>query len=309
MSLTVLINNTTHSFSNKSFFHSPKYIQTNHSLPLIHFLLLDQDFPIAQIYFTEENNKAHSTKHTSFGGFEFLEAVTHEQLSFFISKIDTYFSKHKFTQVSITLAPDCYSSLNIAMQHRVLNDNSFLKTNKELNYHLNTDSSIPYRKNLAPSEKNKLNKAQKAGFHSKKLPIEFFDSCFDLVVKNRDLKGFPVTISKQKLLLLVSTFTEFHLFGIYDIDKLIATSISIQVTPSILYNFYMADDYNYRGYSPLVMLNNFIYNWCAKNNISTLDLGTVSQNGVVNTGLENFKKHLGGIKTDKRTYSKSLIIA
>ena len=116
-------------------------------------------------------------------------------------------------------------------------------------------------------------------------------------------------MTKEKLFLLASTFKEIHLFGTYDIDVLIATSISIQVTPSTLYNFYMADDYKYKSYSPLVTLNGFIYDWCITKKVSTLDLGTVSIKGVINTGLESFKKHLGGIKSEKITLSKNLINA
>ena len=38
-----------------------------------------------------------------------------------------------------------------------------------------------------------------------------------------------------------------------------------------------------------------------KNNISILDLGVSSENGVINTGLKNFKNSLGAIDTKKIT--------
>lgn len=283
-------------------FYSNKYLLLNFHSPYYSFSLKENDNILSQLFLTTESKDAFSFKGTSFGGFDFIQSIDANKQSFFLKRIIYELKNKKQKSLSITLPPFCYSSLHPKEQSIVLKELGFLKTNEEINFHIDTTKSETLWNQLHPSEKNKYNKALKSGIKIRQLPSSFFTSCFDLIKKNRLFKGFPITISEDTLKKLNSELEEFYLFGAFKDDILIATCISIRVTSTVLYNFYMADDPDFRTYSPLVLLNSFIYDWCKKQGINTIDLGTASSNGNINAGLANFKKHLGGIETPKKTY-------
>ena len=98
---------------------------------------------------------------------------------------------------------------------------------------------------------------------------------------------------------------KYLLFGVFDDKKLIAASVSIRISKSILYNFYHADDFSYRSTSPMVMLIKEIYQYCQQNDIRLLDLGISTETGKINEGLFKFKKALGCSTSEKNTYRLS----
>ena len=92
------------------------------------------------------------------------------------------------------------------------------------------------------------------------------------------------------------------LFGVYDESKLIAASVSVRISRQIMYNFYHADDINYRSSSPVAMLVDGVYKYCQQNNFNILDLGISSVQGLLNQGLFDFKDNLGCETSNKCTY-------
>ena len=99
---------------------------------------------------------------------------------------------------------------------------------------------------------------------------------------------------------------EYLLFGVFDKNKMVATSVSIKVNSKILYCFYIGDALTYRAYSPVTKLVDGIYRYCQVHYFKLLDLGLSSDKGVLNQGLYAFKKTFGTFDSHKLTYLKQL---
>jgi lipid II:glycine glycyltransferase (peptidoglycan interpeptide bridge formation enzyme) len=114
-------------------------------------------------------------------------------------------------------------------------------------------------------------------------------------------------MSLQELKKMFALFpTAYILFGVFDKNKLISTSVSIKVSEEILYCFYIGDDLTYRTYSPVTFLINGIYHYAKGNHFKILDLGLSTDKGILNRGLYAFKKTFGTIDSVKLTFIKQL---
>jgi hypothetical protein len=91
-----------------------------------------------------------------------------------------------------------------------------------------------------------------------------------------------------------------------DQDKMVAASISIRVNENVLYTFYYDHLRAYDSVTPIVFLCDGLYNFCQKNQLSLLDLGTSNPNGKLNQSLLDFKLSLGAVPSPKLTFQKVL---
>ena len=111
-------------------------------------------------------------------------------------------------------------------------------------------------------------------------------------------------MSLSELKNVISIFpNKFKIFGVYDSNNLIASSVCIEVEKSILYVFYWADNINYSSTSPITFLASGLYNYCQENNYRILDIGTATIDSEPNYGLISFKRNLGFKESIKLTLS------
>lgn len=61
-----------------------------------------------------------------------------------------------------------------------------------------------------------------------------------------------------------------HLFAVYDKSRIAAAALCVVVNPEVLYAFYYDHHRDYDRVSPVVLLMEFIYRWCAEKNSVTL---------------------------------------
>lgn len=275
------------------FFNTVRFLKANNQIPPISFRLNKSNKIIAAIHFSIVDNRAISLLQSPFGGLDFHPSIDFLDLDRFLSEVLVELKARKIKAVELRLPPSSYAPAMEALQDQLLKKHGFKICGSEINCHIDINATTTFWSLLHSSEKNKLNRSIKASFLNNELSKTHFNQVYDLVKENREAKGFPVTMERKHLEKLVMKFDEYKLFGCFDQDKLIACTVSIIVNKEILYNFYMADSMNYRSFSPLVFLNEYIYNWCVKNNFQQLDLGTVSVEGVINEGLFSFKKNIG----------------
>jgi len=123
----------------------------------------------------------------------------------------------------------------------------------------------------------------------------------------KDDKGFEISMTLDQLMKVSSAFPDdFLLTNIILDEKPVAVSISIKVNQFVLYNFYIDHNRFYNFLSPVVILNEGLYQFCQQNGFKMLDLGTSTLHGVINTSLLNFKLRLGAQPTRKVTFVKNL---
>lgn len=304
MSLCVTVHQTPEQFPSTSFFHSHAFITTNYSAAPTQFILTENKVAIAQLFVCIDNNIAHSLSKAPFGGINSIKTLPTEAISYFYNFIFSYLKENNISALQLSLPPNAYTSFEAKKQLEVLRNLRETQTTTDYNYHLAISEDV-LRTKLHASEKNKLNKSIKAGFIAHELSPKSLQECYDLIVHNRSQKGYPITMTLEQLERIIQ-LPEFHLFGLFHNTTLIAVTVLIEISTKIAYNFYMADNYDYRSYSPLVMLNEYIYNWCQQKQIAILDLGTASEKGIMNSGLAKFKLHLGAIETEKARLSITL---
>ena len=101
--------------------------------------------------------------------------------------------------------------------------------------------------------------------------------------------------------------SSFYLVGVYLGKELVGASIVIRVSKSIAYTFYLGHKQQHKKLSPSVFLISKLYDWCRKQGIGLVDLGTSALDGKPNINLLNFKLRMGGTLNPKYTFQKILV--
>ena len=123
---------------------------------------------------------------------------------------------------------------------------------------------------------------------------------YELIRRNRSKKGVVPSMGFQQLVDAIEAFpNEYQVFALYLSENMIASAVTVLITPEIRYVYMWADDENFRSLSPVATLCNEIVEYSRKDGIKIVDLGTASLNGVLDVGLARFKLNLGAVQTLK----------
>ena len=278
-------------FSSKRFLDLHK----NKFANVFSFSLLDKKkICVGLISFGENNEKnLFSPVNGSYGGFEFDNNVTLEIKELFIKYVINLLDSKENRKIEITLAPEIYNleqnTDNISILHRLNFKINKVEINQYINlFNYNFSSSVSY------GNKKRINKCIKRGIEFKSIdPSNFFDA-FNIIKINRERKKYPLTMNWDSLNMMIKTFPDkFHIFGLIDNGKMIASSICINVINDILYVFYWGEIGGYEKESPIAFLSQNLINYASKKNFRILDIGTSSDNSVPNIGLHKFKQNIG----------------
>jgi len=160
---------------------------------------------------------------------------------------------------------------------------------------------------LSKGNRKKIRQCQEQDVQFRRGTNDDLPQIYDLIRRNRISKGVTPSISLEQLMTAVRTFpNEYQLFALYLSDDLIASAVTVMITPDIRYVYMWADDDNFRVLSPVAMLCKEIVEDSQKNGIQIVDLGTASVAGVLDLGLARFKLNLGAIQTPKPTFAFDL---
>lgn len=156
---------------------------------------------------------------------------------------------------------------------------------------------------LSKGNRKKIRQCQAQGVQFRPGNNDDLPQIYDLIRRNRISKGVTPSISFDQLVTAARIFpNEYQFFALYLSDDLIASAVTVMITPEIRYVYMWADDDNFRALSPVAMLCKEIVEDSRKNGIKIVDLGTASVAGVLDPGLARFKMNLGAIQTKKPTF-------
>lgn len=265
-----------------------------------YFVLVENERVIARICFMIDNNHAISGHQATFGSIDADLPLAPGTTRYFLEQIIISLENVGIREVIIKHWPAAY--IGDDGMHKIFGEVNFKVISSEVNQHLAVQEE-EFKVLISKNERKKLNQCLRQGYTFKQLRIEELTNVYQLVTETRARKGYPVSMTYENLYETIKLMPErYLLFGLFKRDKLIAASVSIRISHEILYNFYHADDINFRSTSPLVMLLQQIYQYCQQNGIEILDLGVSSEEGLINQGLFNFKKNLGCVSSEKNTY-------
>ena len=239
-----------------------------------------------------------------FGSVEMAGPYSEPLVLCMLARLDKEAASHHLRSISITMPPDGYQPELSQKITDALLGNGFQYKYQDLNFHLDTQTD--FRKTLHRSERWKLNKMLRSGFHFEKTQNPDWDKAYSLLEISRIRKKYSLSMTKDTLRNTFDAFPEnYHMFQVWRNSEVVALAIAVRVSEAILYVFYTADELATRKYSPVVLLHDGLVAWCRQHNIVQLDLGTASLQGKVNDGVATFKRNLGGIASTKNTLIKN----
>ena len=246
-------------------------------------------------HFHCEGNTAWSPFQAPFASIYIREEVRFEILARFISLMTRHLHSQGYTRICLKHYPDFYSGYSSAKLITALFFEGFKITQTDINHYLKITHQ-PFEKIVHPMQRRRIKKCLRNDYKFKSHPNNELEFVFRRILDLRMQKNIPVNISRNTLEKLFNQFPDqYHLFSVLDGERIIATTCTVSVNKTTLYNFLPASDAEYNSSSPMVYLIKNIYEYARVNHYRFLDLGVSSINNQPQSGLISFKEHLGGI--------------
>ena len=287
-------------------FHHPDHLKLQAN-DWVNFYLLRKlnQKAMAQVSFHIEGNQALSPVRAPFGSFLFSERLSPLGLYQFIQHCEDELRKRGVKSIKIVDPPLFYRKTG-QLLHTILFNLNYQVSLAELSSGILIDH-LNFEEKIEMWEKRKLKQSKDKGLQCKLLPLSELETVYHFILKCRNQKGYTLSMTLDELKYTIEPFrSNFFLFGTFLKLEIAAASIAIRVHPSILYNFYSGHLKKFDSVSPVVLLTQGMYKFCAQQNIQQLDLGTSAIDGQPNFSLLDFKLRLGALPSSKLTFEKLL---
>ena len=290
--------NPEQSMAGAHFFNSSQFL-LNKNYPVKGWQLIKEN-PIAQIFFYIENDIAISGYQSTFGSFDLAKEVSKNELQWFINNIINECKALGVKKIKIKNYPSYFNSAILIEKSLV--KSGFTTNVTEVNQHIVVDNPSFY--DVAKrNEVRRSDKCKTAGFRFEIATIDILPVIYKLIESTLLRKGNKVSMSFEELEKSIrNSYNRYVLFTLWNDEILVASTVSIKINESVLYNFYHANHQDYTLYSPLTYLLKNIYCYCLEHKFKILDLGISTVNGLLNEGLFHFKKSRGAITSDKKVF-------
>ena len=233
---------------------------------------------------------------------------------FFSFDIDTLFSDIELTVAGITknypgqlltlyLPPEHYEFFRSEEQRHVLESLGFSFDFIDVNYSLLTktwDQSL-----LSKGNRKKLRQWNEAEGEIVEANASDLKDVYEVIKINRRSLGVEPSISLEGLRKLVSSFTDnYHLFIGRVENNIASAAVTVDTHLGAKYVFFWADVSEYRHLSPVVAICSHLIELCKRDQISVLDLGCSTEDGIPMDGPMRFKSNLGAERNHKYQISR-----
>jgi len=262
---------------------------------------------VGVVHFTEvEPGSFRSPRRGTFGGFEFNRPLRVELMERFVDEVEQVLEENGARRIELLDPPANFDACNAGVLANVLCRRGYVPQTPDLAYLLPIDRN-PLWEKLKPSRRQRIHRCQREGITVAQLGPDRHKEVYDVIAENRMTKHFPVTMSYDAIQEMVHAFPDRMIFfGAFDGDSMIASSICVKVSSSVLYVFYWGDRSGYEHLSPVTLLAQCIYDYAQQAGFHTIDFGTATLAGVPIYGLISFKREIGCFPSPKPTYVKDL---
>lgn len=287
------------------FFNEKEHLQNQGGEGLFTFYWQNTDNQSIEARFSViiHDGIAYSPLRATFGGVEFNEEISEEDLILFLEES---ISTIEMEIIKINSYPEGYLSLT---QIQKL-ENCLLKLGFEIsiieqNYEIQITKKSFYETITSTRAKQLLRKSIKKGFSFQEVSEPDFLEIHAFIARSRERKNRPMTMNLEQFENHFRVFFKnFQVFSVTDYTRIIAVGVTSKINAEIIYTFYLADDEAYLKDSPTIFLLSGIYEYFKEQKYTILDLGIATANGILNEGLAKFKRSLGGRLSLKKTYIK-----
>jgi hypothetical protein len=231
---------------------------------------------------------------STFGGFTISRPVSGDALISFIGMIEAWFIKNTDANtLKISLPPHSSGYSCPDYQFYCLYTQNYSIQACNLSYAIEI-KELEFDDLVSQGNLKRIKKCIKENLSVSAVGLERLSNIYEVILNNRRLKGYPMSLSFDILEEQVRLFhKKFKLFIVECDGVVIAAAITIMLSPATLYVLYWGDALEYRSYSPIVLLCREIYQYCSQSNIRYLDIGTSTIDREPNFGLMDFKTDLG----------------
>jgi hypothetical protein len=214
-----------------------------------------------------------------------------------VNKLIEYFNSSTYSKIEVKLPPLIYAPEKVLLLKEIL-----LKSGFKLSYtEINQSIELNRKFNLYRGAKHKLNLAEAYSLKFQLQSSLSTELIYKFLAESRTQSGYPVTITFQGLVNLLSelperTFTS----AVYNSEGIfLAIGIVLKLRKDYWYTLYLADNHGFRKLSPTTFLVRQIAKNAQFQGVKTLDLGISTEYGVANPGLMNFKESLGATQSEQ----------
>jgi hypothetical protein len=262
---------------------------------------------VGVVHFTEvEPGWFRSPRRGTFGGFEFNRPLRVEIVERFAEEVEEVLKENGAHRIELLDPPAIFDPCNAGVLANVLCRRGYVPRTPDLAYLLRIDAA-PLWEKLKPSRRQRIHRCQRQGITVSQVCPDRHKDVYDVIVENRNARHFPVTMTYDAIQQMVHAFPDRLLFfGAFDGSAMIASSICVKVSNSVLYVFYWGDRPGYEHLSPVTLLAQCIYDYAQQARFNLIDFGTATNGGVPIYGLINFKREIGCFPSPKPAYVKLL---
>lgn len=250
-----------------------------------------------------QNEMAFSPLKATFGGIEFYEGILEEDLFEFLSKIIQFLKIQQVESIEINSYPESYlNEYQNKILQSCLSKLNFHVKYTEQNYEIPITDKSFYETVMGSTAKQLLRTYDKKGFVFQQETNPDFEIIHAFIARSRERKNRPMTMSLEQFKEHFVKFPKnFQLFFVEHSNVKVAVGVTIKINDNILYTFYLADDARFLKDSPTTLLLSGIYEYSKQNNYKILDFGIATEKGILNEGLDKFKRSLGAKMSEKKT--------
>ena len=283
-----------------------------HGHPTLAFFLEDEatGTTIAQLYVVpdfEGPGLARSPGQSSFGSVQLADKLPATALHLLLDAAEATLRQHHQYQLELRNHPACYDLTGAATLAEVLPQRGYRVILDEQNYYLDTQRD--YAAHLTYNERHCLRKCQRAGFVLEQEPPYLLPLAYEFMAECRRERGQSLSLPLERVQALFKEFPRQHLLlSVREPSgEWAAVLIAIRASSRVFYDFYLASPLRLNKLSPAVQLLGGLHAYAQANEAAIVDLGTSTlPSGGPNVPLLNFKRHLGGIASQRLTWQKAL---
>ena len=278
--------------------------------PVLSFYLEDAAAgrTVAQLHVATDaaGGTARSPGQAPFGAVQLAEGLPAAALHQLLDAAEAALKTYGQRCLALRGYPFAYAPAAAARLAEVLRQRGYRVALAEQNYHL--DTTGPFAARLHPSERRRLHKCQRHGWHFEQEPPLLLPAAHAFIAACRQERGQAAPLPLERLQELFRAFPREHfLFSVREPGgDWAALTVAIRVSGRVLYNFYPASPLRCNAFSPVVPLTEGLHHFARANGLDVLDLGTSTLDTGPNASLLRFKRHLGGVAGLRLSWEKAL---
>ena len=260
---------------------------------------------IALLHLDHNGTEALSLPQAPFGGLQAVPGLSADTLDALLWTTEQWCIGNQLHRLVIKTPPEAYDKKQAAILRTMYDRCHFTILHTHINHHIRI-TSAPFIDRIHPSERRRLRKCLRMGFSAELWKDPDPAQLYDFLSESRRRQGYLLSLDYEQFRLLLTYLPDqVRVVVIKDKNQIVSLTVAIRVSSQILYNFCPADNLDYRTYSPMVLLNSFLYEHAQSSGIKLIDLGvSLDHLGNEKASLMRFKENLGAERSEKMTYEK-----